>query len=71
VYNLSHPLADKIEKGYAGERNAPRPSRGLGASREEAAGMSLSVQGQVQRLIIEATAEENLCQMYFGWTPWL
>ena len=38
---------------------------------EEAAGMALSVEGQVQRLIIEATAEENLCQMYFGWTPWL
>ena len=68
-YNLSHPHADKIHKAYQ-QRRAPRPSRGLGATREEAA-MALSVQGQVQRLIAEATAEQNLCQMYFGWTPWL
>ena len=24
---------------------------------------------QVARLITEATAHENLCQMYFGWNP--
>jgi phosphatidylinositol kinase/protein kinase (PI-3 family) len=26
--------------------------------------------GQVQRLIEEATATENLMQMYIGWQPW-
>ena len=30
----------------------------------------LSVPGQVQRLIQEATDPENLCQMYMGWMPW-
>ena len=29
----------------------------------------LSVQGQVQKLITEATNEENLIQMYPGWMP--
>ena len=27
--------------------------------------------GQVQRLIDEATAIENLAQMYVGWQPWV
>ena len=31
--------------------------------------LPLSVQGQVQRLIDEARAEENLAQMYIGWQP--
>ncbi|CAN0366361.1 unnamed protein product, partial [Hapterophycus canaliculatus] len=33
--------------------------------------LPLSVQGQVHRLITEATSQENLCQMYIGWMPWL
>ena len=31
----------------------------------------MSVQGQVQRLIDEATMLENLCQMFMGWQAWL
>ena len=41
---------------------------GTGASREDS--LPLSVEGQVQRLIEEATAVENLVQMYIGWQPW-
>ncbi|CAN0578170.1 unnamed protein product, partial [Laminaria digitata] len=26
---------------------------------------------QVHRLITEATSQENLCQMYVGWMPWM
>ncbi|CAN0164297.1 unnamed protein product, partial [Laminaria digitata] len=33
--------------------------------------LPLSVQGQVHRLITEATSQENLCQMYVGWMPWM
>lgn len=42
--------------------------KGTGASREDS--LPLSVEGQVQRLIEEATAVENLVQMYIGWQPW-
>jgi serine/threonine-protein kinase ATR len=42
----------------------PKPPIGLTDSNLE-----LSVQGQTHRLIHEATADENLCQMYVGWMP--
>ena len=42
----------------------PKPPAGLTDSNLE-----LSVQGQTHRLIQEATADENLCQMYVGWMP--
>jgi hypothetical protein len=38
------------------------------AARKPAA---LSVQGQVQRLILEATGDENLALMYIGWLPFV
>eukprot|EP00934_Nitzschia_sp_Nitz4_P002344 Nitzschia sp. Nitz4//scaffold9_size221794//64787//75082//NITZ4_001337-RA/size221794-augustus-gene-0.161-mRNA-1//-1//CDS//3329560974//2344//frame0 len=31
----------------------------------------LSVEGQVRRMIQEATSNENLVQLYVGWMPWL
>ena len=31
---------------------------------------ALSVHDQVDQLIIQATDERNLCQMYRGWLPW-
>ena len=31
----------------------------------------LSVEGQVQKLCAEASKNENLLQMYCGWTPWV
>ena len=33
--------------------------------------LPLSVPGQVERLIQEATSDENLAQMYIGWMPFL
>ncbi|KAL7571763.1 hypothetical protein ACA910_002855 [Epithemia clementina (nom. ined.)] len=33
--------------------------------------MPLSVEGQVHKLIAEATSSENLVQLYFGWMPWI
>ena len=32
-------------------------------------GKALSVTGQVDRLIQQATSHENLCQLYYGWCP--
>ena len=33
--------------------------------------MPLSVEGQVHKLIAEATSNENLVQLYYGWMPWI
>ncbi|XP_013168974.1 PREDICTED: serine/threonine-protein kinase ATR-like [Papilio xuthus] len=33
--------------------------------------LSLSPEGQVEHLIVEATSIQNLCQMYIGWGPFL
>jgi len=33
--------------------------------------LPLSVEGQVQKMITEATSLENLVQVYVGWMPWL
>lgn len=33
--------------------------------------LPLSVEGQVHKMIAEATSSENLVQMYIGWMPWI
>ena len=33
--------------------------------------LPLSVEGQVHKMISEATSSENLVQLYVGWMPWL
>jgi serine/threonine-protein kinase ATR len=65
VYNIYHPKAPKILLAYKSQHRV-LPNIGLGASQEEAVSMPLSVDGQVERLIIEATAEINMAQMYHG-----
>jgi phosphatidylinositol kinase/protein kinase (PI-3 family) len=62
VYNLRNSHA----WGTKSSSNKPQPPTGITDS-----SMEFSVQGQVQRLIEEATSDENLCQMYVGWMPWL
>ena len=69
IYNLVHPNQEKLLKACQ-SRKQQQPSKGLGSLKEEGS-LPLSVQGQVQRLISEATAQENLVQMYIGWQPWL
>lgn len=63
VYNIAHPHREKFLRG-ASKRGELAPVRGIGVSKDEM--LPLSVQGQVQRLIDEATAPENLVQMYIG-----
>lgn len=33
--------------------------------------LPLSVEGQVQKLCVEASKNENLVQLYVGWMPWI
>ena len=63
VYNVMHPLRERLLRG-AQQRGEILPTRGVGACREEM--LPLSVPGQVQRLVEEAAAPENLVQMYIG-----
>lgn len=43
----------------------------LRTPRNKSLSIPLSVEGQVDSLIQEATNVDNLCQMYFGWGPFL
>lgn len=59
-YNLCNPNKEKREK--------KRDDHG---STKVAHVTQLSVEGQVQKMIMEATSHENLVQVYVGWMPWI
>ncbi|KAJ2945898.1 hypothetical protein O0L34_g4806 [Tuta absoluta] len=44
---------------------------GLVKTKNKQLSLSLSPEGQVEQLIVEATSIHNLCQMYIGWGPFL
>lgn len=44
---------------------------GIRGKRLEALTVYLSVEGQVNHLILEAISIDHLCQMYIGWGPYL
>ena len=67
-YYFFHPGRDKLIRG-AKSRNQQIPSKGVGPARDEL--MPLSISGQAKKLIDEATAIENLAQLYYGWQAWL
>ena len=62
VYNLRNPNLKKYRRtdGYS-----------IDQEDEMAHILPLSVEGQVQKMISEATSHENLVQLYVGWMPWL
>mmetsp|Transcript_26438 Transcript_26438/g.39180 ORF Transcript_26438/g.39180 Transcript_26438/m.39180 type:complete len:225 (-) Transcript_26438:136-810(-) len=62
VYNLRNPNTKKIRRtdGYS-----------VNHEDEMAHILPLSVEGQVHRMIAEATSSENLVQLYVGWMPWV
>ena len=68
VYNIAHPRAEQMNRAHIQRFKTPL-IKGLGASKKGE--LPLSVSGQVQRLIDEATAEVNLAQMYIGNKIWL
>ncbi|CAM9291538.1 unnamed protein product [Discosporangium mesarthrocarpum] len=66
-------IKERLEGRY-NLRLPPHAHRDKGSVKggaEQGSDLPLSVQGQVHRLIMEATSQENLCQMYVGWMPWL
>jgi serine/threonine-protein kinase ATR len=69
VYNIYHPKAQDIKKEFYARYHCMPVRLGLGGQIDDS--LPLSVQGQAQRLIEEATDEANLAQMFLGWTSWL
>lgn len=63
IYNLRNPNIKKYSK-----RNN---NFSVDQNDELAQSLPLSVEGQVQRMIAEATSSENLVQLYVGWMPWV
>ncbi len=62
IYNLRNPNKLKIK----------RIDRPHDESEDEMSHiLPLSVEGQVHRMINEATSYENLVQLYVGWMPWI
>ncbi len=62
IYNLRNPNHKKIT----------RVDQKSDKEDDEMAHMlPLSIEGQVHKMIKEATSHENLVQLYVGWMPWL
>lgn len=61
IYNLRNPNLRKYRRVDGGDENDELAHHSL----------PLSVEGQVQKLILEATKTENLVQIYYGWMPWV
>lgn len=62
IYNLRNPNLKKYR----------RRDRATNQDNDDYAHLvPLPVEGQVQRMIQEATSHENLVQLYVGWMPWL
>lgn len=62
VYNLRNPNMKKIR------RTDLRSNEDVDAMAHL---LPLPVEGQVHRMIAEATSHENLVQLYVGWMPWV
>jgi len=62
IYNLRNPNHLKIRRTDGFENQQDEELSNL---------VPLSVEGQVHKLIAEATSHENLVQMYIGWMPWV
>jgi hypothetical protein len=62
IYNLRNPNLKKY-----------RRTDGLSTDQDDELThlLPLSVEGQVNKMIAEATSSENLIQLYVGWMPWV
>jgi serine/threonine-protein kinase ATR len=62
IYNLRNPNLAKITRtdGWSVDQDDEMTHL-----------LPLSVEGQVHKMIAEATSNENLVQLYVGWMPWV
>lgn len=69
IYNLRNPNLRKISRQ---DKNGSHHSNNHLLDDDESAMLvPLSVEGQVHKMIAEATSHENLLQLYIGWMPWV
>lgn len=62
IYNLRNPNLKRITR---------TDQVALDNDEDMARMVPLSVEGQVHKMISEATCHENLVQLYIGWMPWI
>lgn len=62
IYNLRNPNFKKIQRTDQVDVDHDEDMTHM---------IPLSVEGQVQKMISEATSHENLVQLYIGWMPWI
>jgi serine/threonine-protein kinase ATR len=67
IYNLRNPNFRKIKR----TDTASFDQEQIVGDEELNQVLPLSVEGQVHKLIAEATSNENLVQLYIGWMPWI
>ena len=62
IYNLRNPNLKKFRRtdGWAMDQDDETTNI-----------LPVSVEGQVHKMIAEATSYENLVQLYMGWMPWV
>ncbi|XP_023240203.1 serine/threonine-protein kinase ATR-like [Centruroides sculpturatus] len=63
--------SSKPETGEIHVQNIEQRLKGIVKSKNKPQLLPLSVEGQVNYLIMEATDERNLCQMYVGWAAYM
>ena len=63
VYNLKNPNHKRVRRTDL--RSAPSEMDVMANM------LPLTVDGQVHKMISEATSSENLVQLYVGWMPWV
>ncbi|CAG9094608.1 unnamed protein product [Plutella xylostella] len=59
------------EQALSHLHNIRQRLNGMVKTKNKQLSLSLSPEGQVEHLIVEATSVHNLCQMYIGWGPFL
>ena len=62
IYNLRNPNYKKVKRTDGWSQDTHDDMMHM---------QPLSVEGQVHKMITEATSIENLVQLYVGWMPWL
>ncbi|XP_071453339.1 serine/threonine-protein kinase ATR [Hetaerina americana] len=67
--SLSHEVTNKVAREHL--QNISQRLQGYVSTKGGKFSLPLSTEGQVEKLITEATSIDNLCQMYIGWGAYL
>ncbi|EWM21626.1 serine threonine-protein kinase [Nannochloropsis gaditana] len=71
IYNLRVPARRSSSSTTARSKSKQQQQQQQQHRQQSDVALPLSIPGQVQKLIQEATALENLARMYIGWQSWM